>query len=180
MRLEIVLCGNAETLGCSEDEAREYVDAMARVCYSEGLEYRTDTQFKTWNSGGASAPAYLHLTGWGRVESEDECGHAIGFCLSGGGNAPGTQVTPPSVWPSSDECERAFAALDEVREVSMEREYTLAFPLESGDFEYVHTWWSAAEGEALDEEAEKYCLANYPDRVEDWYILDYEGDNVNG
>lgn len=175
MRLEIVLCGNAETLGCSEEEAVNHVQRMGMICDEAGCEFRKDSRFKTWNSGGAAAPAYLHLTGWGRVESADECGHAIGFCLSSG-----MEVTRPSEWPSSDECDQAFATLEEVCEVPMEREYTLAFPLESGEFECVHTWWSAAEGEKLNGEAEKHCLANWPERADDWYLLDYEGDNING
>lgn len=117
--LKIVVCGNAEVLGCDNDAANEYSDRVSQLCRQDvWIEF--NSEFRHWNGGpgDATGGAYVALEGYGKVKDFDHCREALGFMLSGGGNSEATMIRPPEQWPSSEQCEEAFALLEEVREVS--------------------------------------------------------------
>lgn len=119
--LKIIVCGNAEALNCSEDEAVRFVDeAITLGDGFYGIEVESNSNFKTWNGGPGTGRAFVRLVGYGAVKDFDDCRKGLAFMLSGGGSTSGTSVRKPDSWLSSELVHDAFDLLDEINDLHVE------------------------------------------------------------
>jgi len=99
---KIIYCTNNETL---EDRKVDFEKIEELSRQYDGIVFRGDNDFKTWNGGAGNGKlAYLHLVGWGPVETRKDAAKAISW-----------MVVAEVTWPDSESLREAMAVTHEIR-----------------------------------------------------------------
>ena len=107
-QIEIVLCGNAETIGLVKDNFECL--GMRKIEGDGKTPTVWEGSFQFWNGGpgykGGGGYAVVRLAGYGCVRDVAEAREGVAFLLS----------EQDESWPSSEDVELAFDERDEVAE----------------------------------------------------------------